>query len=146
MRDVVVAVQDYLEDEVEPEGVPFSQPTKAAAIAASIRQIMQMQKISAIVVYTVSGTTARLIAKNRPACPILAFSSDKHVIRRCRLYYGVGARRIGQPEDVTQLLDLATVFCEQMNIARRGDNIILVAGHPLGIKGRTNGLVVETID
>jgi pyruvate kinase len=146
MRDVVIAVQDFVEQDGQPQPVPFTHPTRAAAIAASVRQVMKMQKISAIVVFTASGTTARLIAKNRPPCPILALSDDKCVVRRCRLYYGVEARRIGHPEDVAQLLDVAGVFCTEMNIGGRGDDVILVAGHPLGVKDRTNGLVVETLD
>jgi pyruvate kinase len=146
MRDVVVAVQDFLQDDGQPPRVPFSEPAVAAAIAGAIRHVMKMQKITAIVVYTASGTTARLIAKNRPPCPILALSAEKRVVRRCRLYYGVEAKRIGQPADITQLLDLATVFCKEMNIAARGDDIILIAGHPLGVQDRTNGLVVETLE
>jgi hypothetical protein len=41
---------------------------------------------------------------------------------------------------------VATVFCKEMNIAGRGDDIILVAGQPLGVQDRTNGLVVETLE
>jgi pyruvate kinase len=146
MRDVVVAAQDYLLKDKQPPRVPYSSPATAAAIAGAIRQVMKVQPISAIVLYTASGTTARLIAKNRPPCPILALSADERVVRRCRLYYGVDAVRIGRPEDFIQLLDLATVFCKQLNYANRGDDIILLAGQPLGTQDRTNGLVVETIE
>jgi pyruvate kinase len=146
MRDVVVAVQNFLEEDGQLPGVPFSHPAKTASIAGAIRQVMNMQKISAIVVITASGTTARLIAKNRPPCPILALSTDKHVVRRCRLYYGVEARRIGHPDGLEQVMDLATVFCKEMGIAQRGDDVILIAGHPLGVKNHTNGMVIETLD
>jgi pyruvate kinase len=146
MRNVVLSVQDFLDEEGQMQKVPFSLPTKTAALAASVRQIMRMQTISAIVVLTASGTTARLMAKNRPPCPILALAMEKRIVRRCRLYYGVEARRIGQPEGTLQLMDVANVFCKEMGLAARGDDIIVIAGHPLGTEHATNGLIVETLD
>ncbi len=146
MRDTVLAAQDYQEEVRRPSIVPFTQPRTAAAIAGAIRQIMAIQQIAAVVVYTTSGTTARLIAKNRPSCPIIALSAEPGTVRRCSLYYGVVPRRIDQPQDVDQLLDVASAFSKDLGVAKRGDHILVLAGHTFGTLEGTNGLIIDRVD
>ena len=45
----------------------------------------------AILAFTGSGRTARLISSNRPSVPLFSFSPDPIVRRRCALMWGVNA-------------------------------------------------------
>ncbi len=146
MNRTVQAAEAFLDERsAGPQQVTTSEPQTTAALAASIRKIMQMQKVAAIVVFTASGTTARLISKNRPACPILALSGDVATVRRAGLYYGVIARKRQAPESVHDLLDQSIQLAKQMNVAKPGDQLVVMAGHPIGVQGRTNTLIVETV-
>lgn len=145
MHRVVVASEAFLDQGQDTETVTLSEPLTTAALAASVRQVMQMQQIAAIALFTASGTTARLLAKNRPECPILALSSQPGVARRACLYYGVVPRVVEQPESVEQLIKQSDSIAKDLHLATSGDHIIVLAGHPIGTAGGTKVLIVEEI-
>ena len=117
-----------------------------AALAGALHVVMKKQPTAAVAVFTVSGMTARLIAKNRPSCPILALSEHDVALRRCCLYHGVVPRKIQTPGDTMSAVDLARNMCRELDLARVGEWIIILAGHPLGVSGYTNGLIVVQIE
>ena len=145
MRATVLEAQDYQEELRRPFEVPFTKPRTAAAIASAIRQIMTIQDIAAVVVYTTSGTTARVLAKNRPTCPILALSAQSRTVQRCNLYYGVVPRQIEPPDSVDSLLNQAAQMAKDLGMAARGDRIIVLAGHTLDTEEGANGLIIERV-
>ena len=61
------------------------------------------------------------------------------------LYYGVQAMQAGLVEHTTDVLELASKFAVERGVAKKGDNIIVISGRPLGKAGVTNTLVVHTI-
>jgi pyruvate kinase len=145
MNDTLEAAQDYLEEHGRPVKIAIRDPITIAALAGAIRQITRVQDVAAVAVFTNGGMTARLISKNRPPCPILALASDMHIVRRCCLYYGVVPRLIEQPQDARELIDVASALSKELGIAKSGDNIIVISGHPVGSPDRTNGLIVERV-
>jgi len=106
---------------------------------------MQMQPIAGVAVFTVSGTTARLMAKTRPPCPIIALSSSARTLRRCCLYHGVIPQHAETPQDTIGAVTLAARVCTELGVGQRGERIIVLAGHPFDLPGNTNGLVVMTL-
>jgi pyruvate kinase len=50
------------------------------------------------------------------------------------------------PQHTRQVLATAGEFALKRGIAKRGDKIIVISGRPLGEPGRTNTLVVHTIE
>jgi pyruvate kinase len=126
--------------------VGFGQPPNTAALAYSIRHILKMQEIAAIAVYSISGTTARVISKNWIDTTILAFSAKAETARRMSLYHGVVSRQVREPLDVAGLLNTAGELAKDLNIAMPGDRIIVVSGHPNQTQDQANGFVVETVD
>jgi pyruvate kinase len=147
MRRTVLAAEAFLDEHSDPlvQQVP-SQPQPSAALAASARKMLDMQPIAAIAVLMATGTTARLLSKNRPRCPVLGLSSDSTALRRAGLFYGVIPRQMRTPADFPHLLASAVDQAKQLEVAAPGDHMIVVAGYPFGTKGRTNGLVVEPVE
>jgi pyruvate kinase len=92
----------------------------------------------AIVAFTQSGFTARLISKYRPRVPVLAFSPSEAVRRRLGLVWGVLPRPIPLIEQTDALLARieATLLAE--GSVRPGDPLVLVAGLPIWVRGTTN--------
>jgi pyruvate kinase len=107
---------------------------------------MKSIDIAAVAMFTDTGTTARFISKNRPPCPLLALASDIETVRRCCLYYGVVPRLVEAPQHTSQLLELAKGHCRDLGLAQPGERIIVVAGHPIGVRDQTNGLIIEMVD
>ena len=146
MNSIVASIQSY--DDRTSEAVRIDAAgtsATAAALADSVRSILAADDIVAIAVFTISGATARMFAKQRPACPILGLSPDPAALRRMCLYYGVLARKTDVIEHTDEVLATASRFAVEQGIAERGDKIVVVCGRPLGRSGTTNSLVVHTI-
>ena len=146
MRQTVMAADTFQDTYGAPVHLAPQQATTTAALAGALREIMQMQPIAAVAVFTVSGNTARLIAKNRPPCPIVALSANVSTLRRCCLYHGVMPHLAQTPVDTIGAVQMAARVCSELGVARPGEHIIILAGHPFDLPGNTNGLIVMTID
>ena len=116
-----------------------------AALAAAVREIIKADNIAAVAVFTVSGTTARVLAKSRLSRPILAMSPDVGAVRRMCLYYGVESVQAETPAHTRDVLKIASAITLEKGIASAGQKIIIVSGRPLGKPGSANTLVVHTI-
>ncbi len=98
-----------------------------------------------IVVFTESGSTARLVSKARPATPIIAYSPRRAVRRRLALLWGVTPRAIRRIREVDRLALESQRDLVERGLARRGDVIVIVAGTPLHMSGTTNLIKLHTI-
>ena len=103
-----------------------------------------LSKVSAIVTYTTSGTTSLLMAKERPALPILALTPNIEVARRMVLVWGVTpivTKGIGK--DFDKVEGAAIKIALENNFAHPGDRLIVTAGYPFGTAGQTN--LIQTV-
>jgi len=115
------------------------------AIGAAAGAIVDTIPVKAIVVFTQSGTSARIVAHFRPNVPILAFTPSEQVYRRLSLLWGVTPMRT---EFVERLDDLdATVRGElvERGHVQPGDTIVITGGHPTYRRGPTNFLKIQEV-
>jgi pyruvate kinase len=144
-RQTLAAAEGYLEVTDRPLKVGFGQPPNAAALAYAIRHILKMQEIAAVAIYSVTGFTATLIAKNWLDCPILAFSADAGTARRMALLHGVIPRISSELLNTEDLLRTASELAKRLQIAQTGDRIIIVSGQPVRTRDRANGFLIEEV-
>ena len=99
---------------------------------------------SAIVASTVSGTTARLVARFRPAAPVIGLTPHPRVERQLTLSRGVVPVHVDELADTDAMFVLAQRAAVERGFAGPGDRIVLTAGVPINVPGTTNVLrVVE---
>ena len=108
-----------------------------ATAEAACRAAADVQA-AAIVAFTQSGFTARLISKYRPTVPIIAATFHEHVYRRLCLYWGVTPRRTEFVEDTDQLLEQVDTQLRQEGVIHVGDPLVVLAGRPTAQPGTTN--------
>ncbi len=129
-------------DPVYPARIHFTQtelePTTADALAGSARQIVDTVSAHAMVCYTSSGSTARRIARERPAVPVLAMTASHHTARRMGMLWGVHAVHTRDVESFEEMVAKAKRMALRHHIAQGGDRLVLMAGVPFGISGSTN--------
>jgi pyruvate kinase len=99
----------------------------------------------AIVAFTGSGSTAARVSKYRPRMNILAMTPDEVICRRLVLFWGIQPVHVTTPSSISDLFDTASKLAKRLGLARLGDLIVITGGIPLGEKGTTNLLKVETI-
>ena len=118
------------------------EPTTADALAGSARQIASTVSAKAMVCFTSSGSTARRIARERPAVPTLAMSPSMITARRMGLIWGVHAVHTRDVTNFEEMVEKAKRMALRHQMAAGGDRLILMAGVPFGVSGSTNVLHV----
>ena len=102
-------------------------------------------KISAILVPTSSGRTAKRMSRFRPPAPILATTPDMQTARSIALCYGVyalPARHFGRMESMVRRSCQVMIDAGYLG---EDDLIAVAAGVPVGRSGSTNLLSVQRI-
>ena len=99
-----------------------------------------------IVALTLTGFTARVISRFRPTQEILAFTPDEKSFNQLNLSFGVRPALLKNKfERLSQVSVAAKEYCLKSKLAKKGENIVIVAGIPFGKKGSTNTILVERI-
>ncbi len=94
--------------------------------------------VKAVVVFTRSGSSARLISKYRPLPPIYAFCNEERICQRAALYWGVVPRHMPLVGDTDSTIAAAEKILLAARQVARGDVLSVVAGSPFGTPGGTN--------
>jgi len=102
-------------------------------------------RTAAILTVSMSGNTARNVAKFRPLCPIIACTPDPAVQRQLKLIWGVTPLLTEQESDTAALFQRAVETAMSGGYLRIGDLVVLTAGVPVGHSGTTNMLKVHVV-
>ena len=124
---VILKRQTDLENLSFPEAIC----TAAASAAKSITA-------SAIVAFSERGTTARLISKQRPSAPIIAFTPFEPVRRQMTLYWGVLPYTMPQIEQTDARVEEAERRSKSEGLVKTGEKIVILSGTRVGQPGGTN--------
>ena len=96
----------------------------------------------AIITVTMSGFTAGMVSRYKPSCPIIACSVNPRVCRQMALMWGVTPILMEKEETTKDLFDEAIYLAKKLDLVHNGDTVVLTAGMPLGVSGRTNMIQV----
>lgn len=113
------------------------------AIGIAIADATLTLDISAIVIFTQGGTTARRISKYRPPVPIFAVTFTKSTQGKLEVYWGVKPILSYVENNMTNDDELASSVVKSYGI-KPGSQIILSAGYPTG-EGSANFMKIITV-
>jgi pyruvate kinase len=123
------------------------EPTKSDAISAASAQVAATLSATAIVCYTMSGSTALRAARERPEVPILVLTNKNDTAQRLTLLWGAHCVHTSDVTNTTEMVEKARRIAVEEGFAE-GENTILVitAGVPFGTSGTTNMLRVAGLE
>jgi pyruvate kinase len=99
----------------------------------------------AIVTSTMSGTTARMVARHRPSMPVVAATPNPQTLRRLALVWGVEPVLVEGFDTTDEMIQMTVDVACNAGIVSWGDVIVITAGIPFGGTGKTNFLKVHTV-
>jgi pyruvate kinase len=112
--------------------VPTHQPGERLSIAETICEAMAHAArdldLRAIVVFTHSGATARMLSKYRPVPRIYAFTTHDAVCKRMNLLWGVTPVRCPDGLSVQRMGEFAEAELTRLGVVCQGDVFGLIAG------------------
>lgn len=99
---------------------------------------------AAIITVTLSGFTASAISRFKPGCPIIGCAMSQRVCAQLNLMWGVSPLQIKREETAEELFEDAVERAKMAGYVKVGDVVVITAGVPLSIAGKTNMIrVVE---
>ena len=116
--------------------------TTADALADAARSIAVTVGAKAIVCFTMSGSTARRVARERPSVPLLVMTPNGTTARRLGLLWGAHAVTTRDVGSFEEMVAKSKRMVLRHGLAKGGERVILMAGVPFGTPGSTNVLHV----
>ena len=119
--------------------------TKGGAITKAATEVGAIVEAKYLVAFTQSGDSARRMSRLRSPIPILALTPEVGTYNRLALTWGVEpviTEMVKHTDDMVKQVD--TVLIESAR-AKKGENVMIVAGSPPGIPGSTNAMRVHIV-
>ncbi len=117
----------------------------ASATAQACVDSAENLDLRAIVAFTESGSTARLISKYRPHTDIFAYTPHEGTYRRLALYSGVTPLRFDGVDSTDLMIEHAEESLLDLGIVEQGDGVVIAAGIPPNQAATTNLMKLHSI-
>ncbi|MDF5755969.1 pyruvate kinase [Spongiactinospora sp. TRM90649] len=119
--------------------------TTGGAIARAAAEVGAIVGAKVLVAFTMSGETARRLARYRSPIPLVAFTSAPHVRGQLSLTWGVETFHVPFVHHTDDMVRQVESSLLNLGRCEKGDKVVIVAGSPPGTHGSTNALRVHTI-
>ncbi len=145
MARIAEETERWLGPQGFPEPLPPLTPSNAEIIADAAYHAARSAGVAAIVVFTSSGASARLISRFRPPVPVYAFTQNECVARQLSITFGVEPILAPDVKSTDQMLLQMEHILVNSGRLKPNDNVVFVAGQPIGRTGSTNLIKLHRI-
>ena len=146
MSRIIVEIEKHpriagADDREERDSAVSTEHAIAAAATSAVRSL----GAPALIVFTKSGFSARVVASHRPGVPILVLTDQERTYRQLALVWGVIPCLVRHCDTYESMVKLALDAVRSRGLARSGDRVVVTAGVPFDVPGTTNLMKVETV-
>jgi pyruvate kinase len=141
-RIIVEAERECLHADSSLARIPT---TTGGAIARAAAEVGAIVNAIALVAFTMSGETARRLARYRSPIPLLAFTPEPATRSQLALTWGVETFIVPPARHTDDMVRQVEAALLDMGRCAKGDKVVIVAGSPPGTPGKTNALRVHRI-
>lgn len=115
------------------------------SITRAARELASEENVVAIIVFTQSGRTARLMSKARPNVPIFAFTPEVTTYHQMGLFWGVTPLLVPYADTLeTMIKHLETAIATATDL-KPGQKVVLISGFPVGAMRQPNLALLYTL-
>jgi pyruvate kinase len=125
---------------------PTDRVSASESIAHAASLVAHQAKATAIICCTRTGQTARLVAKYRPAQPIVAVTPEPQTVRPLMLVWGVQPFLLEEFTSIDAMIKAAIDLAFKKGIVTPGNKVVIVAAAPYTPPGETDFLRVATLN
>jgi pyruvate kinase len=119
--------------------------TLGGALAEAAAAVGGAVGASYLVAVTLTGASARRLARYRSPVPLLAFSPIEAVRSQLALVWGVETFLVPFAHSTDEMVSQVDTALLELGRCKRGDLVVVVAGTPPGVAGMTNTMRVHRI-
>lgn len=115
------------------------------AVSQSVMKTARTTGAKAIVAFSESGYTGKMIARYRPHVPILVLTPHEESFLQTLIVYGCEPILITKVKRLEDAQKIARKVLIERKLAQKGDTFVLSAGITFGTVGSTNMMLVEKV-
>jgi len=108
------------------------------SILLSVKDIAYNTNVKAIIVFSNSGKSAKLVSAMRPAAKIVTISPNINVCRQVSLLWGVQSINSRDANGWKDMMSISKEIIKKLRFIKKSDFVIITAGLPFGKAGMTN--------
>lgn len=123
----------------------LAQQKDSLSITRAAKELAQDRNVAAIIVFTQSGKTARLMSKARPNVPIFAFTPELETFQQMGLYWGVTPLLVPYADTLETMLKHVETAIATATTLKIGQKVILISGFPVGAFRQPNLALLYTL-
>ena len=147
MKKTIVSTEKYKKENIslfKSKTKINNEPVKAIALA--IKDIAYNIKVEAIIGFSVTGNTARLISAIRPSAKIITISPNINISRQLSLLWGVTSITNSDAKNWRQMMKISKQIIKSRKLTKVGGYAIITAGLPFGKSKMTNMIRLYQLD
>jgi pyruvate kinase len=139
MKKTIVSTEKYKKENIslfKSNTKINNEPVKAIALA--IKDIAYNIKVEAIIGFSVTGNTAKLISAIRPSAKIITISPHINISRQLSLLWGITSITNSDAKNWRQMMKISKEIIKSRKLTKIGGYAIITAGLPFGKSKMTN--------
>lgn len=145
MAEIIEKTEASQYDDLHETRTPFLKEPVEETITEMSRVLAERVHAKAILAASFSGDTGRMISRHRPELLILVATSEARVLRQMNLSWGVLPFILPTCKSIEELIERSLAHLKKNNMLKKGDEVVVVAGEPVGQAGTVNLLEVRDV-
>ncbi len=123
----------------------ISDQSDDVAITKAAKELANDRNVVAIIVFTQSGRTARLMSKARPDVPIFAFTPESTTFQQMGMFWGVTPFLVPYADTLEMMIKHLETSIATATDLEAGQQVILISGFPVGAYRKPNLALLYTL-
>ena len=139
MKQTILSTEKYKREHIEDfKNSIIANKDPVKSILLSVKDIAYNPNVKAIIVFSNSGKSAKLVSAMRPAAKIVTISPNINVCRQVSLIWGVKAINSRDANGWKDMMSISKEIIKKLKFIKKNDFVIITAGLPFGRAGMTN--------
>ena len=139
MTETILSTEKYKREHIEDfKNSIFSDNDPVKSILRSVKNIAYNNNVKAIIVFSNSGKSAKLVSAMKPAAKIVTISPNINVCRQVSLLWGVQSKNSRDANGWKDMMSISREIIRKLKFINKNDFVIITAGLPFGKAGMTN--------
>ncbi len=139
MTKTIISTEKYKKEHIadfKNSIITNKDPVKS--ILLSVKDIAYDPDVKAIIVFSNSGKSAKLVSAMRPAAKIVTISPNINVSRQVSLLWGVQSINSRDANGWKDMMSISKEIIRKLKFIKKNDFVVITAGLPFGKAGMTN--------
>jgi pyruvate kinase len=148
MVETALTTEAYMAESkmIEPWNRFFKEePSINAGITYSANRLVELLHAKAMVIFTLSGGTAKMVASPKPMVPIFSFTSSLQRARLLNLVRGAVPFLVEEDRHLLLHIEELITMLKNKRLVKKRDRVVVTTGIPVNIPNWTNVIRVEEV-